>query len=110
MSVLKSKDFLSIADLQADEILSILDAADFCKAQQKAGKVYLPLLGKSLGMGYVTNDKGLAEREFILGASYEIEVAGERVAADASLAPWYDPSSLRVKDAGHDQPRSPQPV
>ena len=63
-------------------------------------------LGKSLGMGYVTNDNGPADREFILGGGYEIEVAGERVAADASLAGWYDPASLRVKDTGHDQPRS----
>ncbi len=57
-------------------------------------------LGKSLGMGYVTHPAGLADRDFVLGGSYEIEVAGERVPADASLAGWFDPSSLRVKDAG----------
>lgn len=50
MSLLKNKDLTSIADLEAGEILAILDAADFCKAQHKAGKAYMPLLGKSLGM------------------------------------------------------------
>jgi hypothetical protein len=31
-------------------------------------------------------------------ARYEIEVAGVRVPASASLAPLYDPTGLRVKD------------
>jgi 4-methylaminobutanoate oxidase (formaldehyde-forming) len=56
-------------------------------------------LGQSLGMGYVANDAGLADREFIESGQYEIEVAGERVAATASLTPWYDPANLRVKDS-----------
>ena len=55
-------------------------------------------LGQSLGMGYVANPDGLADRDYILGGDYAIEVAGERVAAKASLAGWYDPKSLRVKD------------
>ena len=56
-------------------------------------------LGKSLGMGYVTNSRGVADRDFIMEARYEIEVAGVRVPASASLAPLYDPNGLRVKDA-----------
>ena len=54
-------------------------------------------LGKSLGMGYVElgamagNDPGL------VAAHYEIEVAGVKVPATASLAGFYDPQSLRVK-------------
>ncbi len=54
-------------------------------------------LGKSLGMGYVElgamagNDAGL------VAAHYEIEVAGVKVPATASLAGFYDPQSLRVK-------------
>jgi 4-methylaminobutanoate oxidase (formaldehyde-forming) len=55
-------------------------------------------LGKSLGMGYVTNSQGVADRDFIMEARYEIEVAGVRVPASASLAPLYDPTGLRVKD------------
>ena len=55
-------------------------------------------LGRSLGMGYVTRDDGLADAEWARSGRYEIEVAGKRYGADASLAPWYDPGSKRVKD------------
>ena len=54
-------------------------------------------LGASLGMGYVTNPNGLADRAFVLAGQYEIEVAGERVPASISLDPFYDPKSLRVR-------------
>lgn len=60
-------------------------------------------VGKSLGMGYVANPDGLADKDYILRGSYEIEVAGVRVPADASLNGWYDPASLRVKDVGEVQ-------
>ncbi|MEM9475114.1 MAG: FAD-dependent oxidoreductase [Pseudomonadota bacterium] len=52
-------------------------------------------LGGSIGMGYVP-----AEGETpadTLAASYEIEIAGERVPAEASLKPLYDPKSERVR-------------
>ena len=55
-------------------------------------------LGRSLGMGYVTRDDGLADADWARSGRYEIEVAGERYGADASLTPWYDPSSKRVRD------------
>ena len=51
----------------------------------------------SLGMGYVTNKNGLADKNFVTDAQYEIEVAGDRISATASLDPFYDPKSLRVK-------------
>jgi 4-methylaminobutanoate oxidase (formaldehyde-forming) len=35
--------------------------------------------------------------EFLLSGTYEIEIAGERVPAQASLAPLYDPEALRVR-------------
>ena len=54
-------------------------------------------LGKSLGMGYVENDHGLVDKAFVMAGSYEIEVAGERFAADAQLEPFYDPKSERIK-------------
>ena len=57
-------------------------------------------LGKSLGMGYVTNPDGLADRDFLLSGQYQIEVAGVLHAADVSLSPWYDPTSARVKHVG----------
>ena len=54
-------------------------------------------VGRSLGLGYVTNRDGRADAAFVDGGRYEIEVAGERVAAEISRRPFYDPSSLRVK-------------
>ncbi|MDP9464743.1 MAG: FAD-dependent oxidoreductase, partial [Actinomycetota bacterium] len=54
-------------------------------------------IGAALGMGYVANADGLADKAFVLGGRYEIEVAGERVAADVSLDPFYDPGSARVR-------------
>ena len=52
-------------------------------------------LGGAIGLGYVPC-KGESEAD-VLGSAYEIEIAGERVAADASLAPMYDPKAERVR-------------
>ena len=52
-------------------------------------------LGGAMGLGYVPC-KGESVQE-VLASSYEIEVAGTRVAATASLKPMYDPKSERVK-------------
>lgn len=54
-------------------------------------------LGKSLGMGYVELGAFAGSDAALLAASYEIEVAGVKVPATASLAGFYDPQSLRVK-------------
>ena len=53
-------------------------------------------VGASLAMGWVALDEPLT-RERVAATRFEVEVAGERVPADASLAPWYDPASSRVK-------------
>ena len=52
-------------------------------------------LGAAIGMGYVPC-KGETAAE-VLASSYEIEIAGIRVKAEASLKPMYDPKSERVK-------------
>jgi 4-methylaminobutanoate oxidase (formaldehyde-forming) len=54
-------------------------------------------LDKSIGMGYVENHHGLADKAFIESGTYEIEVACERIGATAQLQPFYDPKSERVK-------------
>ncbi len=54
-------------------------------------------LGQSLGMGYVELGAFAGSDAALLAASYEIEVAGVKVPATASLAGFYDPQSLRVK-------------
>ena len=52
-------------------------------------------MGAAMGMGYVPcAGENAAD---MLASSYEIEVAGTRIAAEASLKPFYDPKSERVK-------------
>ena len=52
-------------------------------------------LGAAIGMGYVPCEGESAAD--VLSSSYEVEVAGRRVRAEASLAPMYDPKSERVR-------------
>ncbi|AMY00964.1 FAD-dependent oxidoreductase [Mesorhizobium ciceri] len=52
-------------------------------------------LGGAVGLGYVPCE-GESEAD-VLASSYEIEIAGERFAAEASLKPMYDPKSERTR-------------
>jgi len=52
-------------------------------------------LGAAIGMGYVPCEGESAAQ--VLASSYEIDVMGTRVKAEASLKPMYDPKSERVK-------------
>jgi 4-methylaminobutanoate oxidase (formaldehyde-forming) len=52
-------------------------------------------LGGAIGLGYVPCE-GQGEAD-MLGSSYEIEIAGERFVAEASLKPIYDPKAERVR-------------
>lgn len=56
---------------------------------------YGHFLGGAIGMGYVPCE-GESEAD-VLGSAYEIEVAGQRFEADASLKPMYDPKAERVR-------------
>ncbi|MCG8691793.1 MAG: FAD-dependent oxidoreductase, partial [Minwuiales bacterium] len=53
-------------------------------------------LGAAIGLGYVACDTSEKAAD-ILGSRYEIEIAGDRVAAEASLKPLYDPKSDRMR-------------
>jgi 4-methylaminobutanoate oxidase (formaldehyde-forming) len=53
-------------------------------------------LGGCVGLGYVFTEPGISSEE-ILDRNYEIEVAGERIAADASFRPMYDPGNKRIR-------------
>jgi 4-methylaminobutanoate oxidase (formaldehyde-forming) len=53
-------------------------------------------VGRPIGYGYVRAAAGV-DREFVLAGAYELEIAGERVPARVSLAPFYDPQGLRVR-------------
>ncbi len=53
-------------------------------------------LGTCIGLGYVHTDRGYKPEDLLEGA-YEIEVAGVRFAADASLRPMYDPKNEKIR-------------
>jgi len=52
-------------------------------------------LGGAIGMGYVPCEGQPADE--VLSSTYEIEIAGRRVSATASLKPMYDPRADRVR-------------
>lgn len=66
------------------EIISIVTSANYGHA-----------LGGAIGMGYVPCEGETTEQ--VLASTYEIEIAGVRAKASASLAPMYDPKSERMK-------------
>ena len=49
-----------------------------------------------MGFGYVENDEGVTP-DLVKSGTFEIQVAGERIPAKASLRSMYDPKNLRVR-------------
>jgi len=47
------RNFLSLLDLTKDELLALLARTEELKQEQKQGKVYCPLIGKSIGLIFV---------------------------------------------------------
>ena len=59
--------------------------------------MYGHTIGASIGMGYVRGPSADVPRSWFETGDYTIEVAGESVAARASLRPLYDPESKRIR-------------
>jgi 4-methylaminobutanoate oxidase (formaldehyde-forming) len=53
-------------------------------------------IDRSIGYGYVRNPDGVTA-DFVRNGTYELEVATERVPAEVSLRPLYDPGMTRIK-------------
>ena len=53
-------------------------------------------LGGSVGLGYVRSEERVSA-DFVAAGSWEIDVAGERIPANASLRAQYDPKGERVR-------------
>ncbi|NKB59961.1 MAG: FAD-dependent oxidoreductase [Alphaproteobacteria bacterium] len=53
-------------------------------------------LGASVGMGYVHHEDSV-NADYLSAGTFEIDVAGERIPATASLRPFYDPTNERIK-------------
>ena len=58
--------------------------------------MYGHTLGGAVALGYLENDLGISV-DFINTGTYEIEVAGQKFKASASLRPLYDPGNKRKK-------------
>ena len=54
-------------------------------------------LGRPVALGLVSNAAGAASPAWIAGGRYEIDLAGERLAAQVSLRPMFDPQGLRFR-------------
>jgi 4-methylaminobutanoate oxidase (formaldehyde-forming) len=54
-------------------------------------------IGKPISMGYVELDGEAVTRDTVLAGSYEIEVAGEKFAAEVSLGAPFDPKGERMR-------------
>ncbi len=54
-------------------------------------------LGASVGVGPVENEGGTVSVDYIESGSYEIDIAGVRYPAKASLRPMYDPQLKKVR-------------
>jgi 4-methylaminobutanoate oxidase (formaldehyde-forming) len=76
--------FHNEAVLRDGEIVSITTSGNYGHA-----------LGGAVGLGYVPCAGESAEQ--VLASTYEIEIAGRRVRAEASLRPLYDPKAERVR-------------
>ena len=76
--------FHNEAIVRNGEIVSVVTSGNYGHA-----------LGAGIAMGYVPS-KGETVAE-VLAATYEIEIAGTRVAAEPSLKPLYDPKNLRMQ-------------
>ena len=66
-------------------------------------------LGRAVALGYVdAGEPGAATADWILGGSYEVEIATARYGATPSLRPPYDPAGLRIK--AEPEEAAPQPA
>ena len=54
-------------------------------------------IGKMVSMGFVRNGGEPVEADFVHTGAWDIEIAGERVPAQASLAAPYDPKGARMR-------------
>ncbi len=54
-------------------------------------------IGAHIGIGYVRNPAEGVTPEYVLGGTYELEIACRRYPAKVSLEPLYDPQMSRVK-------------
>ncbi|HEV8227995.1 MAG TPA: glycine cleavage T C-terminal barrel domain-containing protein, partial [Methylomirabilota bacterium] len=67
-----------------------------CMVGSTTSAAYGHSVGRAVAMGYVTREEGV-DAAYVGQARFEIEIAGDRVAARGSLRAPYDPDGLRIK-------------
>jgi 4-methylaminobutanoate oxidase (formaldehyde-forming) len=89
-----------LATFTADPAVILLGRETIYRNGERVGWLasggYGHTVGKSIGMGYIRHPGGVTE-DFVLSGAYELEVASERVPAQVTLSPLYDPQNLRVR-------------
>ncbi|MDH4114618.1 MAG: FAD-dependent oxidoreductase, partial [Burkholderiaceae bacterium] len=55
-------------------------------------------IGRPVALGIISRADGAADKQWIDGGRYEIDLAGERYEAAVSLRAPYDPAAMRVKN------------
>jgi 4-methylaminobutanoate oxidase (formaldehyde-forming) len=61
-----------------------------------ASAAYGHTIGAAIGLGYVHHADGV-DTDMLAAGRFEIDIAGARIPATASLRPFYDPASARIK-------------
>ncbi len=54
-------------------------------------------IGCAVGLGYVVNDSGRVDDPYLIGGSYQVDIAGTLVNAELHVHAPYDPAARRVK-------------
>jgi glycine cleavage system aminomethyltransferase T/glycine/D-amino acid oxidase-like deaminating enzyme len=54
-------------------------------------------LGTAVGLAFVSSDQG-ATKDWLDAGTWQVDIAGDRHAAEVSLRPMYDPTSARVRE------------
>jgi glycine cleavage system T protein len=83
-----------------DKDATLLHDEPIWRDGKRAGNIssaaYGHTVGGAVGLGYVKYD-GRFDKSALLASTYEIEIAGVKYPASASLSPLYDPKSERPK-------------
>jgi len=92
------KKFMATFTCGGDVILSgretIYRNSERCGWLSSAG--YGHTLDKSIGMGFVRSEN-IIDKDYVLSGDYELEVATQRVKAEVSLSPLFDPKMEKIK-------------
>ena len=92
------KKFMATFTCSGDVILSgretIYRNGERCGWLSSAG--YGHTLDKSIGMGFVRSED-IIDKDYVLSGDYELEVATQRVKAEVSLSPLFDPKMEKTK-------------